>query len=239
MTRAQPRVHKVAPAAAAPTLRKVFSQQAALVQAMQVTVTGKQIDVGESLRGHVETTTAAIVEKYFGRALEAHVVFSRERHLFVADLSVHARRGLLIQCHGDSADAYAAYDAAAERLEKRLRRYKRRLRNHHKSSKGGEEMEPPVQGATDYVLAAREGEPESEDVADQPLVIAEMRTSIPQLSVSEAVMRLDLTDLPALLFRNSAHGNLNLVYRRRDGNVGWVDPDFAAQARRAAPGKGR
>jgi ribosomal subunit interface protein len=196
---------------------------------MQVTVTGKQIDVGDSLRGHAEMTTTALVEKYFGRAIEAHVVFSRERHLFLSAISVHAGRGLLIQCHGESADAYGAFDDAVVRLEKQLRRYKRRLRNHHKSAKNSEE----APAATDYVLAANGEDEAANDSVEQPLVIAEMRTSVPRLSVSEAVMRLDLADLPALLFRNSAHGNLNLVYRRRDGNVGWVDPDLAAQSRRA------
>ena len=198
---------------------------------MQVIVTGKQIDVGDALRGRVETTTAAIVERYFGKAIEAHVVFCRERHLILSDISVHARRGLLVQCHGESSDPHAAFDSAAERLDKRLRRYKRRLRNHHRNLK--EEGEPL--GATDYVVAAAaEAEAGQEPGDDQPLVIAEMRTSIPQLSVSEAVMRLDLTDLPVLLFHNSARGNLNLVYRRRDGNVGWIDPDLAAESRRAA-----
>jgi ribosomal subunit interface protein len=187
---------------------------------MQVTVTGKQMDVGDSLRGHAEAATAAIAEKYLGKAIEAHVVFCRERHLFVSDILLHAGRGLSVQCHGEAADAYAAFDDAAERLEKQLRRYKRRLRNHHKYSK-------------------REAEPEAaaEDDGEQPLVIAEMRTAIPQLSVSEAVMRLDLADLPVLLFRNSAHGTLNLIYRRRDGNVGWIDPDLGATARRAERNK--
>jgi ribosomal subunit interface protein len=198
---------------------------------MQVIVTGKQIDVGEALRGHAESATAAIVERYFGKAIEAHVVFSRERHLILSNISVHARRGVLVQCHGESSDPYAAFDSASERLDKQLRRYKRRLRNHHRNAK--EESEP--EDATDYVVAATgEEEQGAEQADDQPLVIAEMRTSIPRLSVSEAVMRLDLTDLPALLFRNSAHGNINLVYRRRDGNVGWIDPDLASQSRRAA-----
>jgi ribosomal subunit interface protein len=202
---------------------------------MQVTVTGKQIDVGDSLRGHVEAATIAVVDKYFGRAIEAHVVFSRERHVFVSDISVHAGRGLLVQCQGRSEDAYAAFDGAADRLEKQLRRYKRRLRNHHKGAKTGEEPEAQL-SATDYVLAHGD-EAEVASDKDQPLIIAEMRTGIPQLSVSEAVMRLDLAELPALLFRNSKHGSLNMVYRRRDGNVGWIDPDLAAQSRRAKTGK--
>ena len=200
---------------------------------MQVTVTGKQMDVGESLRGHAEAATAAIADKYFGKAIEAHVVFCRERHLFVSDILLRAGRGLSIACHGSAADAYAAFDDAAARLEKQLRRYKRRLRNHHKYAKP--EAEP--EAATDYVLAAEPAEEPAAEADGQPLVIAEMRTAIPHLSVSEAVMRLDLADLPVLLFRNSAHDTLNLVYRRRDGNVGWIDPDLSAQSRRAGSGK--
>jgi ribosomal subunit interface protein len=200
---------------------------------MQVTVTGKHLDVGDFLRSHAEAATAAIADKYFGRAIDAHVVFCRERHLFLSDISLHAR-GLTVQCHGEAADAYAAFDDAAFRLEKQLRRYKRRLRARHKGSKAGEE---PLEPATDYVLAAEPAEgADSGEGGGEPLVIAELRTGIPHLSVSEAVMRLDLADLPALLFRNSAHGNLNLIYRRRDGNIGWVDPDLASGSSRADRG---
>ena len=199
---------------------------------MQVLVTGKQLDVGDSLRGHAEATTTAIVERYFERAIEAHVVFCRERHLILSDISVRAGRGLLVQCHGEASDPYVAFDSAAERLDKQLRRYKRRLRKHHKAAKDGAD----ALAATDYVLAPIAEEEEAKPAADDqpPLIIAEMPTSIPRLTVSEAVMRLDLADLPALMFRNSAHGNLSLVYRRRDGNVGWVDPDLSAQTRRTA-----
>lgn len=192
---------------------------------MQVTVTGKQIDVGNSLRQHVAASTSAIVERYFGKATEAHVVFARERHLIKAEISVHAGRGLSVQSSGAAEDPYVAFDGAAERIDKRLRRHKRRLRNHHAHGKDGGAA-PPLQEATAYVLAAEEDADRGEGEGE-PLVIAEMRTSIPQLSVSEAVMRLDLTDLPALLFRNSARGNLNVVYRRPDGNIGWIDPDLA------------
>jgi Sigma 54 modulation/S30EA ribosomal protein C terminus len=131
-----------------------------------------------------------------------------------------------VQGSGESSDPYAAFDSAAERVDKRLRRHKRWLRNHRRG-KDAAAAAPPEQApqdATDYVLSAEEGTDE-EDA--EPLVIAEMRTRIPRLSVTEAVMRLDLAELPALLFRNSARGNLNLVYRRPDGNVGWIDPDLA------------
>jgi ribosomal subunit interface protein len=205
---------------------------------MQITVTGKQIDVGDSLRGRVEAETLAIVEKYFDKAIEAHVVFSRERHVYSSDISVRGGRGLLVQCRGQAGDAHAAFDGATERLEKQLRRYKRRLRNHHRNAKAGDETESAAETATDYVLARLDEDERPGEAGDQPLVIAEMRTSIPRLSVSEAVMRLDLADAPALLFRNSKHGNLNLVYRRRDGNIGWIDPDLTGLAGQARPGKG-
>jgi ribosomal subunit interface protein len=195
---------------------------------MQVTVTGKQIDVGDSLRGHATASTIAIVERYFTNATEAHVVFHREGNDFKAEISVHAGRGLSVQSGATAADPYVAFDGAAERIDKRLRRHKRKLRNHHGHS-GKEDVAAAADyEATAYVLAAEEREDVHEGEGE-PLVIAEMRTSIPQLSVSEAVMRLDLTDLPALLFRNSARGNLNVVYRRPDGNVGWIDPDLAEQ----------
>jgi ribosomal subunit interface protein len=194
---------------------------------MQVTVTGKHFDVGDALRQHVTSQTTNIVERYFGKATEAHIVFWRERHSVNVEISVHAGRGLSLQSAAVADDAYIAFDGAAERLDKRLRRNKRRLRNHHAHAKDATK-EIPLQEATAYVLATEEEERDAG--GDEPLIVAEMRTSIPQLSVSEAVMRLDLADLPALLFRNSARGNLNLVYRRPDGNIGWIDPDLAERA---------
>jgi ribosomal subunit interface protein len=195
---------------------------------MQVSVSGKHFDVGESLRSHVAETTQAIVERYFGSATEAHVVFCRERHLVKAEISVHASRGFSVQSGGEADDAYVAFDSAAERIDKRLRRHKRRLKNHHHAKESEVQAD---QDATSYVLAADEPDEGIDEREGEPLIIAEMRTRILQLSVSEAVMRLDLTDLPVLLFRNSARGNINLVYRRGDGNVGWIDPDLAAAPR--------
>jgi ribosomal subunit interface protein len=200
---------------------------------MHITVTGKQIDVGDALRRHTQAAVEDIAEKYFGNALEAHVVFSREAHLIQCDLQVHVGRGILVRSEADANEAYAAFDMAAERIDKRLRRYKRRLRNHHVHDKERERAEPL--GRT-YVLQPGDNEdaPPPEDGHPQAMVIAEMETPIPQLSVSEAVMRLDLADLPALMFRNSARGTLNVIYRRRDGNIGWIDPGLPRQRRRSA-----
>jgi ribosomal subunit interface protein len=200
---------------------------------MHITVTGKQIDVGDALRRHTQAAIEDIAEKYFGNALEAHVVFSREAHLIECDLQVHVGRGILVRSEAEANEAYAAFDIAAERIDKRLRRYKRRLRDHHAHEKERERAEPL--GRT-YVLQPGDNEdaPTPEDAHPQAMVIAEMETPIPQLSVSEAVMRLDLADLPALMFRNSARGTFNVIYRRRDGNIGWIDPGLPRQRRRSA-----
>lgn len=194
---------------------------------MLVTVKGKQLDLGDALRTHAETALAAAVSKYFGNALEGHVVMTREAHLFRADISVHVGRDILVQGQAGAVDAYAAVDQAIEHVAKRLRRYKRRLRDHHAR---GREATLPAEAvvAQSYVLAP-EPEEEPEAPSDQPMIIAEMQTEILSLSVGEAVMRLDLGDHSALLFRNAAHGGLNLVHRRPDGNIGWIDPQGNAQ----------
>ncbi len=185
---------------------------------MEISVKGKNLNVGDSLRHHVESNLTADVKKYFDRALHATVVFSREAHLFRADVSVHAGRGMVMQGKGAADEIHAAFDSALERISKQLRRYKRRLRDHHKGQ-GSEETLPAQQ----YVLA-----PEADDgevpEQGQPAIIAEMASEIDTITVSEAVMRMDLADAPVVMFRNRAHGGLNVVYRRTDGNIGWIDP---------------
>jgi ribosomal subunit interface protein len=201
---------------------------------MHITVKGKQIEVGEALRGHVESALTAAVGKYFSNPLESQIVFTREAHLFRADISVHVGRSILIQGQAVAADAYAAGDEAVEHVAKRLRRHKRRLRDHHKAKDQLAEQ-PASSPAASYVLAPEpEWEPENDDAGladqsadlppDQPMVVAEMTTEILTLTVGEAVMRLDLGTQPALLFHHAGHGGLNLVYRRSDGHVGWIDP---------------
>lgn len=190
---------------------------------MQLTVKGKQIDVGDALRTHVADSLNSVVGKYFNNSLEANVVFSRDAHLFKADIQVHVGRGILLQSASEATEPYPAFDTACEKLGKRLRRYKRRLRDHHGSDAAVEAL--PAR----YQVLEAEPEDHSDEHAEEangaaPLVVAEMQTTIDQLSVSEAVMRMELADRPALLFRNRAHGGLNMVYRRADGNVGWVDP---------------
>lgn len=190
---------------------------------MQLSVSGKHIGVGDSLRGHVNATLRTIVDRYFGTAIEAKVVFARERHLFCADVSVHVARNMAVQSHGEASDAYAAFDGAAARLETRLQRYKGRLLGRRKGRQPEEQIEP----AQHYVLAPDAGQQAEDPEHGQPAIVAELPSEIATLTVGEAAMRMDLGDHPMLMFRNVAHGRLNVVYRRRDGTIGWIDPQPA------------
>ncbi len=183
---------------------------------MKLSVTGKQIDIGQALRQHVEDGMAASIAKYFGAAIDAQVVISRDAELFHTEISVHIGKGIEIHAQASAEDAYGAFDAASGHMVKRLRRYKRRLRDHHRSAKRAETL-----AAQQFILAGDEG---ADDSTAEPIIVAEMETEIESLTVSEAVMRMDLANQTALMFRNSAHGGLNMLYRRADGNIGWVDP---------------
>lgn len=189
---------------------------------MRIQVSGKQLDVGEALRSHVEERLGEAVGKYFDRPVEAVVVFTREGHEFVADSSVHLSTGMTAQAKGRAAEIYASFEGAVERMEKQLRRYKRRLKDHHRS------RDVPIEasGAASYVLAGGgddvDGAEEPESL--QPVIVAEMETPVPRVSVGEAVMQMELAGAPLLVFRNDSHGGVNVVYRRDDGNIGWIDP---------------
>ncbi|MBP7242869.1 ribosome-associated translation inhibitor RaiA [Amaricoccus sp.] len=188
---------------------------------MRIQVSGKQIDVGESLKLHVEEKVSALCGKYADRAVEAVVIFSRDRHEFVADSSVHLPTGLTAQAKARAGEIYASFDSAIERLEKQLRRYKRRLKDHNRN------REFPIEAvdAPSYILAS--GEEHADDAEPetlQPIIVAEMETRVPFLSVGEAVMQMELAGAAMLVFRNDAHGGVNVVYRRDDGNIGWIDP---------------
>lgn len=192
---------------------------------MNIQVKGKQMDVGDSLRQHVQTHLQEVVSKYFTTPLDATVVFSKQVHMFHADISVHAARGLVLQSSFVASDPYAAFDEAASRIAKRLSRHKKRLLDlhHRQSSEKNAALESLV--ARKYVINP---EDENASAANAPLIVAETTTRIENLTVSEAVMMLDFAELPALLFNNRTHGNLNMVYRRADGHIGWVDPSNAA-----------
>jgi ribosomal subunit interface protein len=189
---------------------------------VQITVSGKQVDLSDALRVRVSEHLDTIADKYFDHAIEAHVTFSRARSFFTCDINVHAGRGLMLRGEGEAADAHGAFDDAAEHIAKRLRRYRRRVNEHARDSANRERPESGRQ----YVLRQdEESSPESEGQnAAFATVIAETATEIAVLSVGEAVMRMDLADQPVLMFRNSASGELNVVYRRSDGHIGWIDP---------------
>lgn len=199
---------------------------------MQLTVTGKRMQVGDALRRHVETSLESILGKYFRTAIEAHAVFSKEAHLCKVEMSLHIGRGIVVNAGAAANEFHAAFDAAAERVAKQLRRYKRRLRDHHAKAREPAETE---ERATAYVLAPIE-DADEDQAADggepsAPAVVAEMSVDLPRLTVGEAAMRIDLSAAPLLLFRNSSHGELNLVYRRPDGNIGWIDPELDPERR--------
>jgi len=192
---------------------------------MQITVSGKQVDLSDALRVRVSEQLDLIAGKYFDDALEASVTFSRARSFFTCDINVHAGRGLTLRGEGEAADAHSAFDDAAEHIAKRLRRYRRRVNEHARDLTSRARPEAGRQ----YVLRQDdEGQPNGvESRSDTPAfatVIAESPAEINTLSVGEAVMRMDLADQQVLMFRNSATSELNVIYRRPDGNIGWIDP---------------
>jgi ribosomal subunit interface protein len=186
---------------------------------MKLNITGKQIDIGSALRAHVENRMAASVAKYFDRTVDGAVVFVRDGVEYRADCALHLASGFHLHAQARSHDIYASFDMAAERMEKRLKRYKSRLRDHHNGTRGAYPSSP----AQESVFAA-EDEDAVEPALAAPVVVSETTLDLRTLTVGEAVMQLDLTDKPALVFRNSAHGEINVVYRRPDGNIGWIDP---------------
>lgn len=187
---------------------------------MRYQISGKQIDIGEALQTHVKEELSDAVNKYAERPTEAVVVFSKSAHEFVCEATVHLSTGLTAQAKAHQNEIYAAFDACREKMEKQLRRYKRRLKDHHK-----DRSEPvEIYGGSSYILAADNESEDQEPETLQPIIVAEMETKIPSLSVGEAVMQMELAGAPVLVFRNEGKQGVNVVYRRDDGNIGWIDP---------------
>lgn len=199
---------------------------------MDIRVSGHQVDTGEALRDHVISRLSAIADKYFARAISAQATFGSgpHDHGFKCDIVAHVTNGIVLKASGFGQEAHPAFDEAAAKIEKQTRRYAKRLREH-----GG----PGANGAADGDLPAElldgagytvfgEAAIEEESEADNPLIIAETRVDVPDASVSDAVMMLDLRNTTALLFTNSGTGALNMVYRRGDGTIGWVEPNRGA-----------
>lgn len=198
---------------------------------MEMTVQGKQIDVGDALREHVTGKLFDIDQKYFNNATDATVTFSHEGHghkLFKVNISFNVGKNIMVVTEATEPDPYAAFDMASEKAAKRLRRYKRRLRDHHNRTEKTPEKE--LMKAKMYTLAQEAYEEvaeqdNEEDSHKDPMIIAEIQTNIETMSVSEAVMRMELAEQNALVFRNASNDALSMVYLRKDGNVGWIEPD--------------
>ena len=189
------------------------------------------MDVGEALRSRIVSELSGNVEKYFDRGGSAEVRINPDGHGYRVDVSLHLASGQFLVSHGVGGDAHSAFDDAQTKIEKRVRRYKRRLKNHNnpagKPSTGGD---PDVETTRYIVLQGMGGTAEDEDDddgatgGDEPLVVAETETPLRTMTVAMAVLELDLSGRPVLLFRNAAHGGLAVVYQRPDGNIGWIDP---------------
>jgi ribosomal subunit interface protein len=187
---------------------------------MDIRVSGHQVDTGEALQNHAEERLTATVGKYFSRALSSHVTFGRApAGAFRCDIIMHVMQNLVLKGTGTAQDAHPAFDQAAEKIDKQLRRYKRRLVDRHEQSVHAMAVEDAA-----YTIFEEPAEHEEEIEADAPLVIAETRVDVPEATVSDAVMMLDLRNTTALLFKNAGTGKHNMVYRRGDGSIGWVEP---------------
>ena len=187
---------------------------------MRYQISGKQIDIGTALQTHVQTELGEAVAKYAQRPTDANVVFSRSAHEYVCEATVHLSTGLTAQAKAHETEIYAAFDSCCEKMETQLRRYKRRLKDHHR-----DRSEPvELSAASSYILASDKTPTEEEPSSLQPIIVAEMETKIPSLSVGEAVMQMELAGAPVLIFRQEGQDGLNVVYRRDDGNIGWIDP---------------
>lgn len=187
---------------------------------MKITLTGKQVDIGDRLRSHVEESILNSVNKYFSAPISCTVAFSKEGEDFSAEVTVHPSKNIILKGTGEASDPYSAFDNANTHIATRLRRHKTKL-NDHKGKTGLAEL------ASEAVFSLNENEDEVEIDENAPLTIAEMDANLPVCTVSEAVMFMDLANECAILFRNSANGHINMVYRRKDGNIGWVEPKVA------------
>ena len=187
---------------------------------MRYQISGRQIDIGEALQTHVKAELTEIMDKYAGRPTDATITFSKDAHKYVCETIVHLSTGMTAQAKAHANEIYAAFEGCREKMDKQLRRYKRRLKDHHK------ERSSPVElmAASSYILASSDAQDAAEPDTLEPMLIAEMESKIPSLSVGEAVMQMELAGAPVLIFRHEGKKQLNVVYRRDDGNIGWIDP---------------
>jgi ribosomal subunit interface protein len=194
---------------------------------MTLRISGKSISVGDALRGRVSERTDEVLRKYFDGNYSGHITLSKDGFGFRTDCALHLDSGITLEAGSNAPDAYASADQALLMIEKRLRRYKSRLKDrsarktYAAATAALAEMGAPILDAPSYIIEA----PEGDEVAEySPVIIAESTKSLKRLSVSEAVMELDLTGAACIVFQHGSSGRVNIIYRRTDGNVGWVDP---------------
>jgi putative sigma-54 modulation protein len=187
---------------------------------MSFRVSGKNIDIGDALRGRIGERVAEALGKYFDGGYSGHATVERDGSGFRTECALHLDSGITLQAEATAVDAYASADQAAIRIEKRLRRYKRRLKDRQASRADG----PPEVAAASYVIEAPQDDDGEEATEFNAVIIAESTTALRRLSVSEAVLELDLTGTAVMVFRHAGHGRVNIVYRRPAGHIGWIDP---------------
>ena len=187
---------------------------------MRYQISGKQINIGTALQTHVKTELDEVIQKYAERPTDALVIFSKSAHEFACEATVHLSTGLTATAKAKDTEIYAAFNSCCAKMEKQLRRYKRRLKDHHK------DRTQPVElfSGSSYIISSDDGLNQLEPETLQPIIVAEMEAKIPSLSVGEAVMQMELAGAPVLVFRNESKDGVNVVYRRDDGNIGWIDP---------------
>lgn len=196
---------------------------------MPFRVSGKNISIGEALRGRVNQRIAEATAKYFDGGYSGHVTIGKDGFGFRTECMIHLDTGIVLEADAVASDAYASADQAAERIEKRLRRYKRRLKDHQAAVRGNGPGHDPAIDHNDvvvpsYVIASPSEDTDEEITEFNPVIVAESTTALKSMSVSDAVMQLDLTGTAVVVFRHAGHGRVNLVYRRADGHIGWIDP---------------
>ncbi len=194
---------------------------------MTIQITGKNVQVGDAFQTYAGDKIRTVLQKYLAREVDGHIRLERERELFKTACSVRLANGLLLEAHGEGADAYGSVDSAAHRLETRVRRYKGRIKSH--SSAAAARRKVDIE-ATDHIVSLRDDDEPEQDEAN-PLIIAEGQRNISHMTVSEAVLQLDLSEAPFMIFKNASHGGLNVVYRRSDGHIGWIDADMPVGAK--------
>jgi ribosomal subunit interface protein len=187
---------------------------------MSLRISGKNLDIGDAFRAHADARLGEAMAKYFDGGFNGHVTLERDGPGFRSECVIHLDTGIMLRAEGRAQDPHVSFDKAAERIEKRLRRYKGRLKDHHAAKRG-----EPTPAAT-YVIAAP-GEDTETVVEDSPAIIAEETTSLATMTVGGAVMAMDLAEAPVLVFRHAGHGGINVVYRRADGHIGWIDPSLS------------